>query len=150
MNGINPSPNQKTGGEGPVSGQEVLFTFTFNSPISLPADHYFFVPQVLLSSPTAGNFLWLSGQRPIVGQFAFSPDLQSWIRNANLAPDWLRMGTDIVGPPVTGGSAPTFNMAFSLEGVTVPSRLPLPSSRLDSAWWPRNASEGIITFPKGV
>jgi hypothetical protein len=41
------------------------------------------------------------------------PDLQSWIRNENLAPDWLRIGTDIVG-------GTTFNAAFSLVGQTVP------------------------------
>jgi hypothetical protein len=39
------------------------------------------------------------------------PDLQSWIRNDNLAPDWLRIGTDITG---TG----PFNASFSLSGVT--------------------------------
>jgi len=42
-------------------------------------------------------------------------DLQAWIRNSNLAPDWLRIGTDIVG----GATAPTFNMTFSLAGETV-------------------------------
>ena len=45
-------------------------------------------------------------------------DLQSWTRDAMLDPDWLRVGSDIVGPtPATG---PTFNAAFSLDGVTVP------------------------------
>jgi hypothetical protein len=43
-------------------------------------------------------------------------DLQSWMRNTNLAPDWLRVGTDIVG----GSPAPTFNAAFSLNGTTIP------------------------------
>jgi hypothetical protein len=44
---------------------------------------------------------------------AGSTDLQSWIRNANLAPDWSRIGTDIThqGP---------FNAAFSLAGDTIP------------------------------
>ena len=46
--------------------------------------------------------------------------LSRTIRNENLAPHWLRIGTDIVGPPVTGGPPPTFNMAFSLTGETVP------------------------------
>ena len=41
------------------------------------------------------------------------PDLQSWIRDANLDPDWLRIGADIVG----GNPAPTFNGAFSLTGI---------------------------------
>ncbi len=114
VNGINKFPNQRTGGEGPVSGQEVQFTVNFATPFSLPADHYFFVPQVLLS--TGSNFLWLSAQRPISGQFAFAPDLQGWIRDANLDPDWLRIGTDIVG----GATPPTFNFAFSLDGTVVP------------------------------
>jgi len=43
-----------------------------------------------------------------------APDLQSWIRNANLDPDWLRIGTDIV----SGSTPPTFNAAFSLSGTT--------------------------------
>ena len=35
-----------------------------------------------------------------------------------LDPDWLRVGSDIVGPtPATG---PTFNAAFSLTGDAVP------------------------------
>src|SRR5262249_3611945 len=76
-------------------------------------DHYFFVPQVQLSS---GNFFWLSAPRPIVPPGTPFPlgftDLQEWIRNENLAPDWLRVGTDIVG----GNPAPTFNAAFSLSG----------------------------------
>jgi PEP-CTERM motif-containing protein len=120
VNGINPKPNQQTQGEGPVSGQEVEFDVTFTTPFVLPADHYFFVPQVVVP----GGFLWLSAPKPIVAPGtpfpAGSTDLQAWIRNENLAPDWLRIGTDIVGPPVTGGAAPTFNMTFSLAGQTVP------------------------------
>jgi len=38
-------------------------------------------------------------------------DLQSWIRNDALAPDWLRIGADIVG-------AGAFNASFSLSGET--------------------------------
>ena len=38
----------------------------------------------------------------------------------NLAPDWLRIGTDIVGPATPGATPPTFNMAFSVSGETVP------------------------------
>jgi len=105
VNGINKSPNQTTGGEGPVTGEEVLFSVTFTTPFSLPAGHYFFIPQVGLSS---GNFLWLSSAAPP----QFAGDLQSWIRNADLDPDWLRIGTDIVG----GSPAPTFNGTFSLSG----------------------------------
>ena len=106
LNGINPSPNQFTGGEGGVSGEEGAFSATFPTPIVLPAGHYFFVPQVGLSS---GNFYWLSAPKPIVSPGTpFTGDLQAWIRNANLAPDWLRIGTDIVG-----GAQ---NLVFSISG----------------------------------
>lgn len=113
LNGINPKPNQKTLGEGPVTGQEVQFAVTFTTPFSLAPGHYFFIPQVAVSTAD-GEFYWLSGTRPIVAPGTpFKPDLQAWIRNENLAPDWLRVGTDIVG-------AGTFNGAFSLDGVVVP------------------------------
>ena len=115
--GIHPKPNQTTQGDGPVTGQEVTFDVAFSTPFNLPADHYFFVPQVEV---TGGEFLWLSGLRPTVPPFA--PDLQSWTRDASLDPDWLRIGTDIVG----GSPAPTFNAAFSLTGNSAPE----PSSLL--------------------
>ena len=118
LNGINPSPGQLTGGEGPVTGQLVQFTFNFASPVSLPADHYFFVPQVPLLPGAAGNFFWVSASRPIVPPGTPFPagftDLQAWIRNGNLDPDWSRVGTDIIG----GGTA--FNMAFEIRGDVVP------------------------------
>jgi len=113
LNGIHPMPGQFTGGDGAVTGQEVSFNLSFSSALDLPADHYFFVPQVQL---TTGEFYWLSAPRPIVPPgVAFPPgttDLQSWIRNAALDPDWLRVGTDIThqGP---------FNAVFSLTGDTV-------------------------------
>jgi hypothetical protein len=116
LNGINPVPNQTTMGEGPVTGTEVRFNVTFTTPITLPADHYFFVPQVHV---TGGEFYWLSSPRPITTGFAFSPDLQTWIRNANLDPDWLRVGTDIEG------QGRMFNASFSLSGVPEPSSLAL-------------------------
>ena len=108
--GIHPIPGEFTGGNGPASGQEVLFNFTFNAPSTLDAGHYFFVPQVEVSG---GDFLWLSAPKPITSGTPFAPDLQSWIRNEDLQPDWLRIGTDIThqGP---------FNAAFSLTGVGVP------------------------------
>ena len=62
--GIHPMPGQTTGGNGPVSGQEVQFNVNFSSPFDLPADHYFFVPQVELDN--GNDFLWLSSVRPIV------------------------------------------------------------------------------------
>jgi len=111
VGGIHPSPNQMTGGNGAVAGQEVTFTVTFTTPIDLPADHYFFVPQVQL--PSGQTFSWLSAPKPIVAPGTpILPDLQAWIRTAALAPDWLRVGTDIVG----GAPAPTYNGAFSLAG----------------------------------
>ena len=110
LNGIHPIPGQTTGGEGPVSGEEVLVVVTFATPIVLPAGHYFFVPQIQLSS---GNFYWLSAPKPIVSPGTpLAVDLQAWIRNADLAPNWLRIGTDIVG----GAPAPTFNLAYSITG----------------------------------
>jgi hypothetical protein len=113
LNGIHPMPGQFTGGDGAVTGQEVSFNISFSSALTLPADHYFFVPQVQV---TGGEFLWLSAPRPIAPPGTPFPlgstDLQSWIRNAALDPDWLRVGTDIVG----GNPVPTFNGAFTLTG----------------------------------
>src|SRR5262249_25672520 len=75
------------GGDGSVTGQEVELSVTFTDPFSLPADHYFFVPQVELSS---GDFLWLSAPKPIVLPGTPFPmgvtDLQSWTRDAALDP----------------------------------------------------------------
>jgi hypothetical protein len=119
--GIHPIPGQTTGGNGPVTSQEVTFSVVFTTPFVLPADHYFFVPQVGLNT---GNFLWLSAPRPITGGTGpFVGDLQAWTRDQMLDPDWLRVGADIVGPdPAT---APTFNLTFSLTGV---SGVPEPST----------------------
>ena len=104
INGIHKQPNQFTGGEGPTSGQETQINVTFLTPVDLPADHYFFRPEAALSS---GNFLWLSAPGPLPG------DLQTWIRNEDLKPDWERVGTDVThqGP---------FNASFSLTGESVP------------------------------
>ena len=119
VNGINKIPDQTTHGEGPLTGQEeVEITINFTTPIILPAGHYFFRPEVLLAAADA-NFLYLSAPRPITppGTPIALPatDLQAWIRNSNLAPDWLRIGTDIIV-----GTPPTFNMTFSLTGQTIP------------------------------
>jgi PEP-CTERM motif-containing protein len=97
-------------GEGPVTGQQVQFNVLFSTPISLPSDHYFFVPQVELAS---GDFLWLSSPRPITSGTPFAPDLQSWMRDEALDPDWLRIGTDIIG-------GTTFNAEFTLAGDLAP------------------------------
>jgi hypothetical protein len=115
VNGINPIPNQFTGGVGPVTGEEVQFDVTFTTPFIVGADHIFFRPEVGL---TSGDFLWLSAPKPIsgAGTTPFLPDLQSWIRTDGpgaLAPDWERIGTDVThqGP---------FNASFSLTGQTIP------------------------------
>jgi len=124
--GIHPTPGQTTGGNGPVTGQEVEFDVTFTTPFSLPPDHYFFVPQVQVTT-ASGEFLWLSAPRPIVPPGTAFPagftDLQSWTRDQFLDPDWLRVGADIVGP--TPATAPTFNAVFSLTG-----DVPEPAT-----WW---------------
>ena len=127
INGIHPKPDQTTLGEGPVTGQESQINFTLSSGIDLAAGHYFFVPQVELTN--GADFYWLSASRPISGPGttpfpAGNTDLQTWIRNENLNPDWLRVGTDIVG----GTTPPTFNAAFSLNGSSVST--PEPSSLL--------------------
>jgi len=44
--GIHPKPNNATGGNGAVTGEEVRFDVSFTTPFDLPAGHYFFVPQV--------------------------------------------------------------------------------------------------------
>jgi len=120
VNGINPLPVQFTGGEGPVTGEEVQFNITFTGPLVLGPDHVFFRPEVDLGN--AGDFLWLSAPRPIVAPGTpFAPDLQSWIRNDGpgaLAPDWERIGTDVTGQG-------PFNAAFSLNGVAM---VPEPGS----------------------
>jgi hypothetical protein len=122
LNSVQPGgvhlPSQVPGGNGPISGQEVQFNVTFTVPISLTPDHYFFVPQVEVNG---GEFLWLSGTRPLPAG-TFPPgftDLQSWTRDAMLDPDWLRIGTDIVG-------VGTFNAAFSLAGIETPLPGALP------------------------
>jgi len=113
----------KSGGNGPVTGEEVQFDVTFRVPFDLPAGHYFFVPQVGLSdrAPAGADFLWLSAPKPITPPGTpFPPgvsDLQSWMRDdPPLAPDWLRIGTDIIG-------GATFNASFSLSGQTVPPHI---------------------------
>jgi hypothetical protein len=124
LNGINPSPGQHTGGDGPVTGEEVQFNITFTTTFDLSAGHYFFVPQVELAG--SDEFFWLSAPRPIVPPGTAFPvgftDLQEWIRNSALDPDWLRVGADIVGTPALG---PTFNATFSLTGNTVPEPITL-------------------------
>ena len=112
IEGINPQPNQTTGGDGPVTGHLVRFDVVFNPPFDMPADQYFFVPQGGLKG-ASGNFLWLAVPFP-----QFTNDLQMWVRQESLKPDWLRVGSDIVGP--TPALGPKFNASFSLTGETLP------------------------------
>ena len=116
-----------THGDGQVTGEEVEFSVNFTQPFLLPADHYFFVPQVELSS---GTFLWLSAPKTIPAP----ADLQSWTRDQAVDPDWLRVGTDIVD-----GDAPIpqFNAAFSLAGSAVPE---------PSTWAMMLAGFGLLGF----
>ena len=157
--GIHPLPNVTTGGDGAVSGQEVRFDVAFTTPISLPAGQFFFVPQVEL--PTGNEVLWLSAPRPIVAPGTpFVGDLQAWTRDASLDPDWLRVGTDIVG----GTTPPTFNGTFSLAGaVTCPTitltPTSLPNATVGAAYDQQFAASGgtapygfstIGTLPNGL
>jgi hypothetical protein len=120
VNGINPLPNQFTGGEGPQAGQEVQFNVHFSTPFSLDGhDHIFFRPEVDLGN--AGDFLWLSAPKPISlpPGTPFANDLQTWTRTDGpgaLAPDWERIGTDVThqGP---------FNASFSLTGTSFTTSL---------------------------
>jgi hypothetical protein len=115
VDGIHKLPGQTTGGEGAVTGKEVSITLTFHPPIALPADQYFFRPEVRLSS---GNFLWLSAPKPIVDPGTpFVSDKQTWMRNdatpdvGGIFPNWLRVAKDIIG-------VGAFNASFSLAGET--------------------------------
>jgi hypothetical protein len=139
--GIHPQPGQTTGGNGAITGEEVRFAIDFTNPLNLSPGHYFFVPQVELSGAD-DNFFWLSANRPIVPPGTPFPvgvtDLQAWTRDANLDPDWLRIGTDIVG----GNPAPTFNAAFSLTGIapdTGSTALLLGIALVAMAWLRRRA-----------
>jgi len=112
INGIHkltPGGTTITHGEGQETGEEVRIDITFTTPVILPADNYFFRPEVEV---TDGRFLFVSAPRPIVAPGILIPgDRQAWIRNHDLTPDWLRIGTDIIA-----GNPPTFNMTFSLTG----------------------------------
>jgi len=138
--GIHPKPGQTTTGNGSVTGEEVQFNVTFTTPFYLTPDHYFFVPQVEVTTAN-GNFLWLTGTRPIVAPGTPFPagftDLQEWTRDDMLAPDWLRVGTDIVG----GATPPTFNGAFTLTGTTPePGTALLLGAGAIALWWRRRRS----------
>jgi hypothetical protein len=111
--GIHGAPGSDTGGDGAITGEEVKFDVTFTTPFTLAADHYFFAPQVEVTD-AGGNFFWLSAPKPITsGAGPLPGDLQSWTRDEALDPDWLRVGTDIMGQG-------PFNAAFSVSGSVIP------------------------------
>jgi hypothetical protein len=131
-----------SGGNGPVTGWEVQFNVTFNSPLDLPAGHYFFVPKIGLNetAPAGSDFLLLSAPRPITPPGTpFPPgttDLQSWMRSApGINPDWLRIGQDIIG-------GTTFNASFSLSGHTVSPEI----SSLSKSSAPEGSPDLTITI----
>ena len=108
-------PDNATHGDGPSTGDVVEITITFDPPIMLTADQYFFRPEVEVAG---GTFLFLSAPKPIQPPgIPFLGDLQTWIRNTGLKPDWLRVGSDII---VEGNPARQFNATFSLAGETIP------------------------------
>ena len=113
--GIHPQPGQTTGGNGAVTGQETVISVKFTTPFDLSAGQYFFVPQVEMTN--GNDFLWLSAPRPGTPFPPGFTDLQSWTRDVGIEPDWLRVGTDIVG----GATPPTFNASFVLNGLIVPA-----------------------------
>ena len=111
VNGINAAAPNTTGEPG-LTGDRVEITITFTTPIVLPPGHYFFRPEAEVVND---DFLYLSAPRPIVSPGTpFAGDAQAWIRNSSISPDWLRIGTDIIG------GAPTFSMTFTLTGETIP------------------------------
>ena len=140
--GIHPIPGQTTGGDAAITGEEVTFSVSFTIRFALPANHYFFVPQVQVTT-AEGEFLWLSAPKPITGGTGpFAPDLQSWTRDEALDPDWLRVGTDIVG-------AGAFNASFSLSGSAVPepstwANMLIGFAGLGLAGWRRARQAGAV------
>jgi hypothetical protein len=130
------------GGNGPATGEEVQFNVTFDATLDLPAGHYFFVPKIGLNdtAPAGADFLWLSAPRPIQSPGTPFPagatDLQSWMRSTpGIAPDWLRIGQDIIG-------GTTFNGTFSLSGYTVAPHI----TKLSQSSAPEGSPDLTITI----
>jgi len=134
-----------SGGNGPVTGEEVQFQLKFEVPLDLAAGRYFFVPKVGLSdqAPGGADFLWLSAPRVVAPQAPNKPpqiDLQTWMRNGpGLAPDWLRIGADIVG-------GTTFNGSFSIHGIEQPTGT---STGPESATTPFSAQPLVTVISNG-
>jgi hypothetical protein len=106
-------PLNVTHGEEQATGDEVEISITFTSDRSSRGSALSSYLESLW--PAAILYLWLDPScRPA---YTIAGDLQAWIRSSDLAPDWLRIGTDIVADPAT----PTFNMTFSLTGAAIPN-----------------------------
>ncbi len=109
-----------TGGDGPVVGEEVEFDVDFTAPFLLLPDHYFFVPQVEITTAD-GEFLWLSAPRPIV-----SPGT-SFLQASRTC----RVGPAINSlTPIGYGSAPTSSVAVRRRHSTPHFRSPVTSRNL--------------------
>ena len=91
LNGIHPIPGFHTGGDGSVTGQEVQFNVLFTKPFNLPADHYFFVPQVQL---TSGDFFWLSAPGRSSRRGPRSPPAPPTSKNGFATKTWHRTGCE--------------------------------------------------------
>ncbi len=87
--GIHPRPNQTTGGNGALSGEEVRLDVNFSVDVSLAADHYFFVPQVQLNT---GDFYWLSAPKPIVAPGTLSREELRICRVGLAMSPWIPIG----------------------------------------------------------
>ena len=148
VNGINKLPNTvTTNGEGPATGEEVEVTITFTSPIVLPQGRYFLRPEVVV---TGGDFLYVSAPRPILSPGnTFVGDLQAWIRNANLAPDFeiavhgsIQLAQSllaeslvdqlqlVIGPAFGFGGRRLFELVDDLQRLELLSAKPTPSGSL--------------------
>ena len=119
VNGINPKPNQFTGGEGPVTGQEVQFNVHFNTPFrsmrmitssSAPRSTWG-TPATSCGSPHRSRSSSLRARR---SRMICKPGHELTARA--LRTDWERIGTDIThqGP---------FNASFSLTGTSFTTSL---------------------------
>jgi hypothetical protein len=99
VNGINKKPGQSTLGEGAKTGEEVVITISFTTPIILPAGHYFFRPEVLV---TGGDFLYLSAPGRSSRPERHSRWTSRTCKPGSATRRWLRIGF---------ASAPTSSMA---------------------------------------
>jgi hypothetical protein len=112
--GIDPKPGRTTGGDGKIAGEEVQFNVTFSDPLILPADHYFFVPQVEVKD-AAISFGCRRRDRSTA-----APGLSLGICRSDPRCH-ARPGLAACRHGHPGRrDTPTFNAAFSLSGSAVP------------------------------